>query len=219
MTTQTLNYLEAIAQLPAGGTLILTDVSWEEYEQLLTDLGDGYAVRITYNQERLEITRATSMHECLKEATSYLASTLAEATGVELESGGSTTFRQEWLERGVEPDACFFVQNATRIIGRDVIDLRTDPPPDIVVEIDVSHESTGKLVIYAGMNVPELWRYDEQRAHIYVLTDQGYVEVPASRTFSVLTSDALSQFLEQSKTAGQTAALRSFREWLRAQRS
>ncbi len=218
MTTQTLNYLEAIAHLPAGGTLILTDVPWEEYEQLLADLGDKYSARITYDNGRLEAMSPSSKHENFTRMIERLAHVIAEEADATLESLGSTTYKQEWLARGVEPDGCFYVQNAARIIGRDRIDLSIDPPPDIVVEIDISHESTNKLAIYAGMGVPELWRYADPRMHIHQLTEQGYVEVSASLAFPVLTTDALSQFLEQSKTEGQTATLRSFSEWLQAQR-
>jgi Uma2 family endonuclease len=117
---------------------------------------------------------------------------------------------------GVEPDGCFYVQNAARIIGHR-IDLKTDPPPDIVIEVDISHESTSKLAIYAGMGVPELWRYDGRRVHIYQLLEQRYVEVAASNTFPMITNEVLLRFLEQNKLEGQTAVLRSFREWLRVQ--
>jgi hypothetical protein len=87
-----------------------------------------------------------------------------------------------------------------------------------VVEIDVSHDSTSKLAIYAGMSVPELWRYDEKRARIYHLTSDAYVEIPTSQSLPIVSSDLLTRFLEQSKTQGQSATLRSFREWLRGQR-
>ena len=219
MTTQILSYIEAIAHLPPGGTLILTDVPWEDYEQLLADLGDSYVVRISYDRGRLEIMSPSIRHENFAETISGLARVIADELDIVLESLGSTTYKQEWLERGVEPDACFYVENAPRIIGKRRVDLTSDPPPDIVVEVDVSHESTKKLAIYAGMGVPEVWRYDEERTYIYRLTEQEYVEVSASPTFPFLTSDALTQFLEQSKTEGQTAALRSFRDWLRTQRS
>jgi Uma2 family endonuclease len=218
MTTQTLNYREAIAHLPVGGTLILTDVPWEEYEQLLADLGDSYSARITYDNGRLEIMSPSFKHENYGVLVARLADAIAYEMDIVLESLGSTTYKQQWLARGVEPDACFYVQSAARIIGNERIDLAIDPPPDIVVEIDVSHESTTKLKIYAGMRVPEVWRYDERRMHVHQLTEQGYVEVSASLAFPVLTTDALSQFLEQSKTEGQTATLRSFRAWLQAQR-
>jgi Uma2 family endonuclease len=218
MTPQTANYLEAIGQLPAGGTLILTDVPWKDYEQLLHDLGDGYAVRISYDQGRLEIMSPSHQHENFKELISRLAHVIAEDLDIVLESLGSTTYKQEWLSRGVEPDACFYIQNAAQIIGRERIDLRTDPPPDVVVEIDVSHDSTSKLAIYAGMHVPELWRYDGNRARIYQLVGDVFVEKPTSMALPIVTSDLLTRFLEQSKTQGQSATLRSFRDWVRGQR-
>lgn len=216
MATQTLSYLDAIAHLPAGGTLILNEVPWEEYEQLLTDLGDGYGVRISYDQGRLEVMSPSTFHEMYKDLVYCIAFILAQETNSPFESRGSTTFKQKLTGKGAEPDTCFYVHNSARIIGKRQIDLTVDPPPDIIVEIDVSHESTGKFRFYASLGVPELWRYDEHRLHIYRLTDDGYFEIPASVAFPVLTSAALSQFLKQSRTEGQGAALRSFREWLRA---
>jgi Uma2 family endonuclease len=216
MTTQTLNYLEAIAHLPPGGTLILTDVPWEEYEQLLSDLGDCYAARITFNQGTLEIMSPTLKHENFAQIINALAVILAEESDLVLESLGSTTYKQEWLAKGVEPDACFYTANAAGIIGNERIDLKVDPPPDIVAEIDISHDSTRKLAIYAGMGVPEVWRYDGKRAYIYQLVGQDYVAVESSLVLPVFTTEVLARFLEQSKTEGQTAVRRSFRDWLRA---
>ena len=217
MTTQTLIYIDTIAHLPAGSTLILTDVPWEDYEELVDNLEEFPGARVFYDQGRMEITRPTSWHENFKALISAVGFVLADETGVGLESLGSTTYKQEWLARGVEPDGCFYVQNAARIIGVREIDLKRDPSPDIVIEVDISHESTSKLAIYAGMGVPELWRYDGQRFYIYRLLEQRYVEVSASQTFPMITSQALATFLEQNKTEGQSAALKSFRKWLRAQ--
>ena len=215
MSTQTLNYLDAIAHLPDGSTLILTDVSWAEYEELVDNLDEWPGVRVCYDQARLEITTPSFEHEGFKVLFSLIGHVLADETGVALESLGSTTYKQEWLKRGVEPDGCFYVQNAASMIGVRDIDLKTDPPPDIVVEIDVSHESTSKFAIYAGMGVPELWHYDGRKAQIYQLMDQRYVEAAASPTFPMITNEALARFAKQSRSEGQTAALRSFRDWLR----
>jgi Uma2 family endonuclease len=135
-----------------------------------------------------------------------------------LESCGSANFQEEQLGKAAAPDTCFYVENAVRIIGKDQIDLGADPPPDIVVEIDVSHESTRKLAFHAARGVPEVWRYDGERVRIYHLTGRLYLEAPASAAFQMLTANALTLFLEQSKTGGQSASLRSFREWLRTQR-
>jgi len=217
MSTQVLNYLDAIAHLPAGDTLILTDVPWEQYEQLLADLGDNAGRRITYDNGRLEVMSPSSRHENLTQLISTLALIVAEETNIVFENLGSTTYKQELLSRGVGPDACFYIDNAAAIIGREKIDLRIDPPPDIVVEIDVSHESASKLPIYAGMRVPEVWQYDGRRVRFFRLTGQDYSEVNASRILPVLTNVLVGRFLELGETAGQTAVRRSFREWLRAQ--
>ena len=63
-----------------------------------------------------------------------------------------------------------------------------------MIEVDISRESTSKLAIYAGMGVPELWRYDGERFYIYQLLDQRYVEVAVSQTFPMITSAVLSPF-------------------------
>lgn len=216
MSTQTLIDLDAIGHLPSGSTLILTDIPWEGYEQLLAFLGDRSEARVTYDNGRLEIMSPSQKHENFTRTIERLVYAAAEDADIAIESLGATTYKQEWLARGVEPDACFYVENAKRIIGSDNMDLRIDPPPDIVVQIDVSHDSTSKFTIYAGMGVPELWHYDDRRATIYSLIDKLYVEIPASRIFPVLTSDTLSRFLDQSKSAGQAATVKAFREWLRA---
>jgi len=217
MATQTLNYRDAIAHLPVGGTLILNDVPWGEYEQLVADLGDSAGVRVSYDQGRLEIMSPSSKHEKFALLITLLVWTAAEEIDVVIEGLGTTTYKQEWLAKGVEPDGCFYVSNAEAIIGKERIDLRIDPPPDIVVEIDISYESTRKLAIYAGMGVPEVWRYDGKRAHIYQLVGQDYIAVDTSKVLPVFTTDVLSRFVEQGKTEGQTAVRRSFRDWLRAQ--
>lgn len=120
--------------------------------------------------------------------------------------------------RGAEPDACFYVANAERIIGKRKIDLNRGPPPDIAVEIDTTNESLSKFAIYATFMVQEIWRYDVNgnRVLIYELRDQSYVEVSSSRSFSILTGDVIANFIDQSKTQGQRAALVAFQRWIRA---
>lgn len=217
MSAQTPIFIDAIEHLPAGGTLILNEISWEEYEELLADLSDSSGVRVSYNNGRLEIMSPSSMHEMYKEMLLHIASIVAYEFDKVFESRGSTTFKKEPFAQGAEPDTCFYVQNASQIIGKRQINLEIDPPPDVIVEIDVSHESRGKFNFYAALGVPEIWRYDEQRAQIYHLIEGSYVESPNSLAFSVLTAEALTIFLEQSKTEGQSAALKSFRNWLKDQ--
>lgn len=214
MATQTVNLLDAIEHMPAGGTLILTDVSWDEYEQLVADLEQWNGIRVTYDQGRLEIMSPSSEHEPAKELISHLLRALAYETDIVLECLGSTTFKQKWLRRGLEPDCCFYVQNADKIIGVRRIELANDPPPDVVVEVDVSHASDSKFKIYAGMKVPEFWLYDGREMRMYQLVDDRYVLINSSLAFPVLTGEVITRFVTHALKDGQTAALKSFRQWL-----
>ena len=213
-----LAYLDAIAHLPAGATLILLDVEWDDYERLVDENSRSRSsVRITYDRGRLEVMSPTSEHDHLADMCTLIAHVLGEETGSDVESFGSTTFKQTRLVKGAEPDACFYVQSAPQIIGKRNLDLATDPPPDVMVEIDISHDSTTKMAIYASMSVAEVWRYDgrHNQMHIYHLKDGAYLEMPSSIAFPILTSAMLSEFLEQSKAKGQTATLRALRQWVR----
>jgi len=209
-------FLAAAEHLPEGGTLIVPDVAWEEYERLLAELGDRTRFRVSFDHGRLEIMSPSPIHEIYKELISDVGRMTADLTEVELEKLGSTTFTPGTFDEGAEPDTCFYVQNSARIIGKRKIDLSLDPPPDVAVEIDISRASTDKLAIYQSLGVPEVWIYDEQRLRIHHLTGQGYIEMSNSLAFPVLTADALTEVLEKCKTAGQGAALRSFRQWLKS---
>jgi Uma2 family endonuclease len=219
MATMTVSYANviknSIAHLPAGGVLLMQDVNWDDYVELIGKMEKQNGLRITYFNGGLEVMSPLPNHEKYKELLSDLARLISDETGIALEKLGSTTFNQEWLANGVEPDTCFYIQNADKIIGKNRIDLAVDPPPDIAVEVDISHHSTTKLKIYEELKVPEIWLYDEQRLQILVLSKNGYLDSPVSASFPFLTSEALTRFLEQSKTQGQGAALKAFREWVK----
>lgn len=216
MPVATADYLAAIAHLPAGTSLRADDVPWEEYEQLLADLGEGYTVRIFYDQGRMEIMSPDSIHEKHKSIIHRLVSALSDELDIDVESFGSTTFRRKMKSKGAEPDECFYVQNASLVIGRGGhLDLRHDPPPDIVLEIDHTSASLDKFPIYASLGVPEIWRLSKGRVQIHILTEDFYTESTASRAFPFLPSDALSLFLAQGLAEGERKAVRGFRAWVR----
>lgn len=216
MSTYATDYLEAIEHLPEGAMLRLEGISWEEYEQLLDDLTQWPGMRVSYDQGRVEIMSPSFQHEKYIGFVSGMGRILSEEMGLTVEAAGATTYKQERLLKGSEGDQSFYVQNASAIIGKLEIDLDVDPPPDIVVEVDITSESSSKFPIYAAFAVPEIWRYDGKQARIYHLVDDDYVEAAVSLSFPCLTAQAMSQFLEQSKIEGQTAALAAFRHWVRA---
>jgi len=216
MSSYTSDYLEAIEHLPDGAMLRLEDISWEEYEQLLDQLAEWRGMRVSYDRGRVEIMSPSFQHEKFIAFISGVGRILAEEMDLTVEAAGATTYKQESLLKGSEGDESFYVQNATAIIGKGQIDLDIDPPPDVVVEVDITNESLSKFPIYAAFLVPEIWRYDGKQARIYHLINQTYVERDASLSFPLLTAQAMTEFLERTKTQGQTAALAAFRQWVRA---
>jgi Uma2 family endonuclease len=192
------------------------DVPWEDYENLLADLGEGYAVRIFYDNGRMEIMAPASTHEKPKSAINRLVTALGDELDIDVESLGSTTLKAEMKAKGAEPDDCFYVQSAALIIGKDDLDLRHDPPPDIVVEIDRTSVSLNKFGIYAALEVPEIWRVVAgRRVEFYLLADNRYDESPVSRAFPFLPAGTLSDFLLRVLTEGGRRVVRDFRKWVR----
>src|SRR5437588_11765498 len=156
------------APTPSGQRLVLGDVSWRSYERLLRVFDDRH-LRITYDRGALEIMTLSPEHERFKCLLSYLVLVLVEELGWNMASFGSMTFKRKKRGRGLEPDECYWIQNEPLVRGKDKIDLRRDPPPDLVIEIDWTHSSLNRLGIFAALGVPEIWRYDGTVLHIHLL--------------------------------------------------
>lgn len=195
--------------------LVISQASWEEYERLLADLTGRPGIRVTYDRGRLEIMSPSPEHEEYKDLILRIVHVASEELGVPLETRGSTTWKRRSDQHGLEPDTCFYIANAHRVVGKRTLDLESDPAPDIAVEIDLTTESLSKLPIYAALGVPEVWRYDGRTTRFHAHADEGYREVPESQFLRGLTSAILTDVLAASKTSGQTAALAAFRRRFR----
>lgn len=208
----------ATAVSQAEQRVVLYDVSWETYEHLLADHLDVSSPRFTYDEGTLEIMSPSSKHEKTNRSIAMLVETIAVEWEIELENLGSTTFKRKDLKRGFEPDSCFYFQNADRIRGKDEIDLHTDPPPDLVIEIDITSGSAYKLPIYAALGIAEVWRYTGKRLIILVLTAGAYVEAEQSLAMSGLTGATIVRFIEESRTFKRLAWIKRIQEWARGNR-
>ena len=211
MSTRTADYRAAVDHLPEGGTLVIRDATWEEYERVLEELSDHPNVRVTYDRGTLEIMTPLSEHEKSARFIDDLVRAWADARQLSVEKFGSTTWKRQRLARGTEPDACYYVAGAPRVIGKTAVDLESDPPPDVVVEVDITNESLSKFPLYAALGVPEIWRYDGKTVQFFELAGDTYRVEPESRFFRGLTPAMLVEALDHSRTAGQTAALDAFR--------
>ena len=208
------HHMETV-KTPAEQRVVLHNIGWDTYDRLLADHENNSAPRLTYDRGELEIMSPSPEHEKFNRRIAQLVLAVAEELNIEAEDLGSTTFRREDLERGFEPDSCFYIQNEEQVRSKDRIDLAVDPPPDLVIEIDITSPSFSKLPIYAQIGVPEVWRYDGERMTILVLEGSDYAETAESIVLPPVTSNVLTDFVEKSKSMKRTAWLEVVREWSR----
>lgn len=200
--------------VPPGQRLVVRDVSWQEFEAILEELGDRRAARIAYSQGILEIRMPSPEHEVDKELIGDMVKILLEELNIDCECFGSTTFKSQVMEGGIEPDQCFYIQHHERMRGRRRVDLRVDPPPDLAIEVDVTSKT--QLNAYAALGVVELWRFENSRLQISVLESGQYQPSQTSPTFPNLPIvELISDFVAQSLTAGRSPTLRALRSRIR----
>jgi Uma2 family endonuclease len=199
--------------VPPGQKVLLHDVSWEEFETILEELGEHRAARIAYDNGIVEIMTPLPEHEYAKELIGDLVKALLEERDIEFATLGSTTFKNQTMAKGIEPDQCFYIQNEPAIRGKKRIDLMVDPPPDLALEVDIT--SRTHLSIYEALGVPELWRYSNGQLRVYVLRDGKYTESSTSPTFPGFPiSEMIPQYLELSQLEGRNKTMRAFRQWV-----
>ena len=199
--------------LPNEQHFLLEDVDWRFYEMLLGQVGDRH-VFITYDLGRLELMSPSWRHDTRSRLLGLLVTLVADALNVPIKGGGSTTFRRENSEAGLEPDQCFYIRNIDRISGKDEIDLSQDPPPDLAIEVEISRRLLQRQGIYERLGVPELWRDDGRRIRVYLLGRDGkYRQSARSLSFPSLPVNKLGDLMEMSRTLDDTAWVRAVRDW------
>ena len=209
--------LDATEHLPCGAMLVLPQVSWDDYEQLLEGLAERSHVRVSYDCGRLEIVSPSFEHGKYERLIDDLVAEACRVLSLNLEKCGTATWKRRSMSKGVEGDASYYIQNAESIIGKRQVDLDSDPPPDVAGEIDITNDSLHKFPIYAALAVPEVWQYDGQTCRFYALANGRYRKTHVSRFLPGLNGQLLADAIELSKTRGQDAALTTFRPELRRQ--
>lgn len=198
--------------------VILSNISWQTFEQILKELGDNRSTRLAYNNGFLEIMTPLGPHENNNRFIESLVGVITDELNLNIKKFGSLTMKKSKKLKGVEPDSCYYLQNEPVVRSKQKIDLDKDPPPDLVLEIDMSSGSLDKLPIYAAIGVPELWRYDGNQLTVFVLqSDEIYKFTNQSPTFPWLSMEVIPRLIRQSLVDGETATLRAFREWVRGQ--
>jgi Uma2 family endonuclease len=205
-----------VSTIKRADRVLLHSVSWEQFERILEDLGERRAARLAYDNGTLEIMTPLPEHEYFKEVMGDAVKDVADELDLNYASYGSTTWRKRIKMAGLEPDNCFYFQNEAIVRGRLEIDLQQgDPPPDLALEIDITHKSLDRFPIYARLEVPELWCYDSGELKIYHLQNGEYVEAETSLALPQLPVKELPKIIERHRAEGQRAVRRAVRAWAR----
>jgi Uma2 family endonuclease len=196
--------------------LVLYNISWEMYEQLLEVFAEHSVPRMTYYKGTLELMTPLPEHERYSWTLGRLIVTLSEELGMEIMGLKSTTWRSQPQAVGKEADECFYIQNEPLMRGKLKIDLTVDPPPDLAIEIDTTHSSIDKMQIYFELKVPEVWQWKNRNLIINIWTNTGYIESQKSLAFDSIPIKELAKFMQPDSEKGENARMREFRLWVRS---
>jgi Uma2 family endonuclease len=206
-------------QAPARSqSLVLSGIDWQTYSRLLWAFAVHRSIRLTYDRGKLEIMSPLLVHDKGAEFLGRLIVTLTEELGMTLLAGGSVTLRHRKLLRGLEPDRCYWIAHEPQVRGKDRLDLRKDPPPDLALEVDITRSALNRMGIYAALSVPELWRLDGATLTFHSLgTNRRYAPVTHSPTFPFVAPADLMGFLALRANQDDNAVAGQFRAWVRRQ--
>lgn len=195
--------------------VVFHDVSWETYVNLSKAHGEG-VVRLTYHRGVLEIMTLSHLHERLSRFLNHFVVELTQELGLELASAGSTTMHAEELQSGAEADESYYIRHEEMVREREEYDPAVDPPPDLTIEIDLPSTSSRRILVYAELGVPEVWRYDGEHLLFQSLGEDGqYRNIERSLSFPMLRGADLERFVKRWGAIGEKALAAEFREWVR----
>jgi Uma2 family endonuclease len=193
---------------------VIYDVGWEGYQTLLGLVGDR-PIRLTYDRGNVELMSPLLVPERYRNRLGFMVETITEELDIPRIGGGATTFNREDEDRGLEPDECYYLANAERIRGRERVDLTVDPPPDLAIDVEITHGVLNRLGIYAKLGIPEVWRFDGETLSVLLLGDDGtYAPSATSAAFPFLPMDEVSRFVREGEP-DDTRWGKAFRAWVR----
>lgn len=194
--------------------LILQGVGWDFYERMLEEYKDSNALHFAFDDGFLEVEVPLLKHEIPIRLLADLVTTICIEQDFDVQNVGSTTIRKPNKAKGCEPDTAFYIQNVRRIKGLSSIDLSKDPPPDLVIEVDITSPSLNKLPIYAALGVPEIWLYRGEKVEFYKLYGDVYQAIENSLVFPILTSEIASDFLKSGTEEKYSNWIKRIRNWI-----
>lgn len=202
-------------EVDADERIVIPLVDWQTYEKFLDALGER-RIFATYDGETLELMSPSQMHEVWGWHLGRFVSTLAEELNLPYRAYGMSTWRRKDIKRGIEADQCFYFRSVPAILGKIEVDLEKDPPPDLVIEIEVSRSVVDRLGIYSAMGVPEIWRFDGETLRVCCLgPKRRYEERDSSIAFPTLDIRKVPELVQPDPTKDNLSLYRTWRAWIR----
>lgn len=204
----------------AGQSLELLDINWQQYTAIREALDDRTNLRFVYLDGSLEILVTSRRHDWHAERLGQLVIAVASGCGVLWEDAGTTTFRRQAKEAGIEGDKTFYLgANAERMKGSVEVDLETQAPPDLAVEVEVSHSANKAMEVWGRLGVPEVWRFDPVREKVGFWRrreDGTYEPIERSMGLPVLMPADVLEQLKLADSIGAAAWFARLNDWVRA---
>ncbi|MBX9254219.1 Uma2 family endonuclease [Desmonostoc muscorum CCALA 125] len=198
----------------AENRVLLHNISWQTFKTMLAEMGCDRNSRLAYDNGTIEIMTPLMPHENSNRIIEGFVVVLCEKLGREIRRAGSLTLTRDDLKQGAEPDSSYYIQNEALVRDKENIYLATDPPPDLVLEVEYSTSAIDKLRLYAAIGIPEFWRYNGSVLRVYTLAGGQYSEVQTSPTFAPVSVKEIPRFIREAKKNGEIATTRAFRAWV-----
>jgi Uma2 family endonuclease len=196
---------------------VLENIRWETYERLLRDT-EAQKLRLTYDQGRLTIVSPTHKHDKVKTLIGQMIELTALEFRIPVAYFGSATWRREDVWKGLEADECYYIANEAIVRGKEEIDLALDPPPDLAVEVEITHQDIDRFNLYAAIGVRELWHFRNEHLRGFQLEGGAYVPIEKSIGLPMIRPTELERFLRMRETTDVTSIMVAFQEWLQSHR-
>lgn len=201
--------------LPAESRTLVENVRWETYVALSKDRR-GSVPRMTYDRGAMELMSPRKEHEKIKTLLGRMVAAYAEVREIDIESVASTTFQRQDLDRGFEADEAFYIEHAEEVRSKEELDLTIDPPPDLVIEVEITSPAIKKLNVFAAMGVPEVWRHDGEQLRVFRLLNDDYHEQNMSSALPSFPITLAQALISQRRHRGEVSLLKEFRSQIGA---
>jgi Uma2 family endonuclease len=207
---------------PSESRTLLQQVSWQKYEQLLEEMGQKRTARFTYDRGRLEMMTPLEEHERCHKLIESLIQVVTDELNLSVASFKVPTLKDASQQIATEPDTGYYIQNADQMQRKYMVDLAIDPPPDLILDVQLSKSSINKFGLYAELGIPEVWRYISKpgetflkgKFFIHYLQGGQYIEEDCGLAFPFLSAGRILQFIDQSDAIGLPKALQDLRFWI-----